>query len=131
MHIHPSSPNSSISEEDAATRIQASFRGYKVRKALRRSTNGHLTAAGNANQNQRRHEYNGNSNGHAMDTSNSDYDEDKFATKIQSCFRGYRERQRFQKQKVARNAACIKIQASVRGFLTRKELRKQLKSLKE
>lgn len=43
MHIHPSSPNSAISEEDAATKIQAGFRGYRVRKQLKENVNNGAT----------------------------------------------------------------------------------------
>lgn len=126
MHIHPSSPSSSISEEDAATRIQAQFRGYRVRKQLKQSSNGNLTS----NQNQRnsnnlttyRNDRTQDTNGQRFKSSKQ-LDKEKCATKIQAGIRGFLVRK---KQRVAENAA-IKIQAGFRGF----RARKQLKNLKE
>lgn len=128
MHIHPSSPNSNISEEDAAIKIQAGFRGYRVRKQLRHSTNGNSTDVLMENQmqrhNMRRCERNGETNGNRLDHSNGKSDDkEKCATTIQAGIRGFLVRK---KQKVATNAAT-KIQAGFRGF----RARKQLKNLKE
>ncbi|XP_031617949.1 abnormal spindle-like microcephaly-associated protein homolog [Contarinia nasturtii] len=126
MHIHPSSPSSSISEEDAAIKIQAGFRGYRVRKQLKQC-NGNL-ASGQSNQrnannacvyrNDRSEELNG-----QRYKSSKQLDKEKCATKIQAGIRGFLVRK---KQKVASDAA-IKIQAGFRGF----RARKQLKSLRE
>lgn len=128
MHIHPSSPSSSISEEDAATKIQAGFRGYRVRKQLKQTGNDNL-ASGQSNQrnttnatayrNERLEEANG---GQRFKTSKS-LDKEKCATKIQAGIRGFLVRK---KQRVAADAA-VKIQAGFRGF----RARKQLKNLKE
>lgn len=109
MHInaiHPSSPNSS--EEDAATRIQASFRGYRVRKTLR------VTRPNS----QKRDEHGENATGVNL--------EEKSATKIQAGIRGFLVRK---KQKLASEAAT-KIQASFRGFKTRKDLKGNPKDTK-
>lgn len=103
MHVHPSSPNSpASSEEDAATKIQAGFRGYRVRKAIR---NQKTTPGGGS----------GSSSGKKSAGSL----EENSATKIQAGVRGFLVRKR---QKVATEAAT-KIQASFRGFKTRKELK--------
>lgn len=100
MHIQPSSPNSS--EDDAATKIQAGFRGYRVRKQLQRSNQ---SRAAKENEST-----NGLQNGSVL--------EEKSATKIQAGIRGFLVRKR---QKVEKDAA-VKIQASFRGFKTRREL---------
>lgn len=113
MHIHPSSPNSSISEENAATKIQANFRGYRVRKQLK-DTSPIVTNAETVDGN--------------IETSKIDGDvklkeEDKSATKIQAGVRGFLVRK---KQKLATDAAT-KIQSTFRGFKTRKDLKNKLK----
>lgn len=115
MHIHPSSPNSSISEENAATKIQAGFRGYRVRKQLKKTPktpaiDGHHHHE--STNNGRRNVYGkiGKSIGQ----------EEKSATKIQAGVRGFLVRK---KQKLAADAAT-KIQAGFRGFKTRKDLKK-------
>lgn len=114
MHIHPSSPNSSpISEENAATKIQANFRGYRVRKQLK-DTSPTVTNVETVDGN--------------IETSKIDKDvklkeEDKSATKIQAGVRGFLVRK---KQKLATDAAT-KIQSTFRGFKTRKDLKNKLK----
>lgn len=124
MHIHPSSPNSSISEEDAAIKIQAGFRGYRVRKQLKNDNQpikpAKTTGKGNGIPNDiHRNDCNDDDkNGHRLKSSNS-VDKEKCATKIQASIRGFLVRK---KQKVAANAAT-KIQAGFRGFRARKQLR--------
>ncbi|XP_058812268.1 IQ domain-containing protein N [Topomyia yanbarensis] len=110
MHIHPSSPNSSQSEDDAATKIQAGFRGYRVRKQIRQGKggSGSSTASGSGQQ---RSPKGGKKMGASL--------EDNSAVKIQAGIRGFLVRKR---QKVATEAAT-KIQASFRGFKTRKDLK--------
>lgn len=117
MHIHPSSPNSSpSSEDDAAARIQAGFRGYRVRKQLKQA---------------KKLKENKSQNGHANDQHSSSSHptsqgqrgnvrqiEEVSATKIQAGIRGFLVRKR---QKLEKDAA-VKIQANFRGFKTRKEL---------
>lgn len=122
MHIHPSSPSSSISEEDAATKIQAGFRGYRVRKQLKQNFDDD-SAPSNPNQRNSNNAYrNEDTNGQRFKP-NKAMDKEKCATKIQAGIRGFLVRK---KQRVAADAA-IKIQAGFRGF----RARKQLKSLKE
>lgn len=109
MHIHPSSPNSS--EENAAVKIQAGFRGYRVRKQLIKPKSG------------RRHSRKMSANGTDVEAkildSNLTSVEDKCATKIQAGVRGFLARKKY---KVA-NEAATKIQAGFRGFKVRKELK--------
>lgn len=103
MHInavHPSSPNSSLSEDDAAVKIQAGWKGYRVRKQLK-------SRKGKSHQN-------GNAENPTI--------EEKSATKIQAGWKGFKIRKEL---KNAREAAT-KIQASFRGFRTRKELKTKL-----
>lgn len=126
MHIHPSSPNS-ISEEDAAIKIQAGFRGYRVRKQLKQNCNGNLASAQSNQRNANnacayRTERSEEMNGQRFKSSKQ-LDKEKCATKIQAGIRGFLVRK---KQKVASDAA-IKIQAGFRGF----RARKQLKNLRE
>lgn len=115
MHIHPSSPTLSISEEDAATKIQAGFRGYRVRKQLKQHCNGNSATANNTMAND--------NNGQNRHKINKPMDKEKCATKIQAGIRGFLVRK---KQRVAADAA-VKIQAGFRGF----RARKQLKNLRE
>lgn len=107
MHIHPSSPNSSISEESAATKIQAGFRGYRVRKQLKKIIKSDGTIKRDAN-----------AKGHHRSSNNNQ--EEKSATKIQAGVRGFLVRK---KQKLAADAA-VKIQAGFRGFKARKDVKK-------
>lgn len=106
MHInaiHPSSPNSSQSEDDAATRIQAQWKGYRVRKQLRNSRK-----MKNAQ------------NGHGRRGSEKSIEE-RSATKIQASWKGFKIRKELQNCRMA----ATKIQAGWKGFKTRKELKSQ------
>lgn len=112
MHIHPSSPNSS--EENAAVKIQAGFRGYRVRKQLISKPKSH-----------RRHSRKMSANVTDVNVKSVESDsstvEDKSATKIQAGVRGFLARKKY---KVA-NEAATKIQAGFRGFKVRKEMKRQ------
>lgn len=113
MHInaiHPSSPNSSQSEDDAATRIQAQWKGYRVRKQLRNSRKGKS----------------GQQNGHCGIARNSIDKisiEEKSATKIQASWKGFKIRKELQNCRIA----ATKIQAGWKGFKARKELKNQVR----
>lgn len=127
MHIHPSSPNSAISEEDAATKIQAGFRGYRVRKQLKENINSNRNQITNATSHRRNNSVQRNNerksaNGYMLKSKKS-IDEEKCATKIQAGVRGFLVRK---KQRLESDAA-VKIQAGFRGF----RARKQLKNLKD
>lgn len=115
MHVHPSSPNSSQSEDDAATKIQAGFRGYRVRKQMRQGRSG--SGAGGSSS------ASGSQAQRSPRVSKKASLEDKSAAKIQAGVRGFLVRKR---QKVATDAAT-KIQASFRGFKTRKDLKSTTK----
>lgn len=121
MHIHPSSPNSSqaLPEEIAATKIQAGFRGYRVRKQLKETDmpRQQKITTFNSRYTMRNNKLSSNTNG------GPDGIEDKSATKIQAGVRGFLVRK---KQKAATDAAT-KIQASFRGFKVRKEIKKNRK----
>lgn len=113
MHIHPSSPNSSISEESAATKIQANFRGYRVRKQMKDTAGDDMngTAAASA------------AAAAELEAAHQQRiagEENKSATKIQAGVRGFLVRK---KQKIESNAA-VKIQSSFRGFKARQEVKK-------
>ncbi|XP_017103686.1 abnormal spindle-like microcephaly-associated protein homolog [Drosophila bipectinata] len=136
MYIYPSSPESASSlqsEESAAIKIQAGFRGYRVRKQIHRSTKSssqNSTSSHRRNQRQRSQnnalmENQGNTprpNGgdaKANGENGGKSVEDRSATKIQAGFRGFLVRKQ---QKIAKDAA-VKIQAGFRGFKARKELK--------
>lgn len=142
MYIYPSSPESASSlqsEESAAIKIQAGFRGYRVRKQLYRlnksGTNISSSSSSNRSkgrqsssrpsalrrqqqQQQRAMEERLQQDG--QQTTDGQTVEDRCATKIQAGFRGFLVRK---KQKIATDAA-VKIQSSFRGFKARKEAEK-------
>lgn len=104
MHVHSSSPNSSLSEDDAAVKIQAGWKGYRVRKQLRNS------------RKSKGSQQNGSSRRKSSENSTI---EERSAVKIQAGWKGFKIRKEL---KCAREAAT-KIQASFRGFRLRKELK--------
>ncbi|XP_037714103.1 abnormal spindle-like microcephaly-associated protein homolog [Drosophila subpulchrella] len=137
MYIYPSSPESASSlqsEESAAIKIQAGFRGYRVRKEIHRSSKSANPRQSNPHtrRSQRQRPKNnalmenqantGKPHPTADDPQSENGGksvEDRCATKIQAGFRGFLVRK---KQKIATDAA-VKIQAGFRGFKTRKELK--------
>ncbi|XP_076659610.1 uncharacterized protein LOC143362955 [Halictus rubicundus] len=98
----------------AATKIQANFRGYRVRKRLEESKKNAKgdSRASNATVRQ----YGQTQDEHEQRMAEL---EEKSATKIQAGVRGFLVRK---KQEMAR-AAATKIQAGFRGFKTRKQLK--------
>lgn len=105
MHInaiHPSSPNSSQSEDDAAAKIQAGWKGYRVRKQLR-------------NSRKTKNQQNGNGTGDHML-------QEKCAAKIQAGWKGFKIRKELKHAAMA----ATKIQAGWKGFKARRELKGQV-----
>lgn len=116
----------------AATKIQANFRGYRVRKQLKDSTHRRRQPQ-HHHQQQQQHQDQQNQRldqGKRQNRSKSKESllkrqntrevlEEKSATKIQAGIRGYLVRKR---QQVAQ-AAATRIQAGFRGFRTRKLLK--------
>lgn len=138
MYIYPSSPESASSlqsEESAAIKIQAGFRGYRVRKQLYRLNKSGANSSSSSNRSKGRQSSSRPSalrrqqQQRAMEerlqqegqqTADGQTVEDRCATKIQAGFRGFLVRK---KQKIATDAA-VKIQSSFRGFKARKEAEK-------
>lgn len=107
----------------AATKIQANFRGYRVRKQLKESTQRRRQQQ---QQNQQDHQRNQLRQEHMKPKehllkrqSTREALEEKSATKIQAGIRGFLVRKRQQ----AVQAAATRIQAGFRGFRTRKLLK--------
>ena len=105
--------NETMKANKAATKIQAGFRGYRVRKQLKES---------NKNEPNSDSELDDFSNPPALkreDCRNSL--EEKSATKIQAGIRGFLVRKRHQQEQ----EAATRIQAGFRGFRTRKLLKQK------
>ncbi|CAL8072562.1 unnamed protein product [Orchesella dallaii] len=120
----------------AATKIQANFRGYRVRKSFKRPAGKEHNGDKSLLKSQKLAEADkvAEERAKVMETHErlqqrdeeelcpEDFDTpaepEKAAAKIQASFRSYKERQRFHRKK----KAAITIQASIRGFLTRKRL---------
>lgn len=140
MYIYPSSPESASSlqsEESAAIKIQAGFRGYRVRKQLYRLNKSGANSSSSSNrskgrqsssrpsalrrqQQQQQRAMEERLQQEGQQTADGQTVEDRCATKIQAGFRGFLVRK---KQKIATDAA-VKIQSSFRGFKARKEAEK-------
>ncbi|CAG0921821.1 unnamed protein product, partial [Notodromas monacha] len=115
--------------EEAATKIQARYRGYKTRKNLQ---HGQHSSRHQTHNNKHRH------NLHCEDDTSLDFEIEQAAVKIQAGMRGYLTRKRLKGGRVksagdgkrrvslgAQDRAAAKIQAGVRGYMTRKRIRKE------
>lgn len=132
MHIHPSSPSSDLSlqsEESAATKIQAGFRSYRVRKQLKFSKENYNSSHSIL---KRRQKQNMSHTQRCVDAemtsastkicderalNRSETVEDRCATKIQASVRGFLVRKKQQKSA----EAATKIQVGFRSFKARKD----------
>ncbi|XP_011687197.1 PREDICTED: transcription activator MSS11 isoform X2 [Wasmannia auropunctata] len=112
----------------AATKIQANFRGYRVRKQLKESTQRRRQQQQQQNllqdrqrdhHQQQQHEHTKPKEHLLKRQSTREALEEKSATKIQAGIRGFLVRKRQQ----AVQAAATRIQAGFRGFRTRKLLK--------
>ncbi|XP_029167608.1 transcription factor SPT20 homolog [Nylanderia fulva] len=111
----------------AATKIQANFRGYRVRKQMKETTQRRRQSQQQhpdqrnqqQNQQQQQQEHLPKSKDPFKRQNTREALEEKSATKIQAGIRGYLVRKRQQ----AVQAAATRIQAGFRGFRTRKLLK--------
>jgi myosin heavy subunit len=101
----------------AASKIQAGFRGYKVRKQLRE--NAEDKKNGPRNQGSRPQSSNQKEDVKATNQTSAGDIEERSATKIQAGVRGYLVRKRRQ----AEREAAIKIQAGFRGYQARRGMK--------
>ncbi|XP_065940040.1 cylicin-1 isoform X17 [Magallana gigas] len=114
-------PESKTKEDEAATKIQAGFRGHKTRQDLKKQKeNQQVKDAKKSSVNTGKTASKGNQ---------KMSEEDKAATKIQAGFRGHQTRKELAQKKVMKedkelDQAATKIQANFRGHKTRKELKK-------
>uniref|UniRef100_A0A8R1IHF6 RIIa domain-containing protein n=1 Tax=Caenorhabditis japonica TaxID=281687 RepID=A0A8R1IHF6_CAEJA len=110
--------------DNAATKIQAVFKGHLVRAHPEkyglntRTSSSEKLESFDHKKDQKRHSVGGY-------TIESDTPEDRAATKIQSEIRGFLTRKHVEKLKKEDTNAATKIQAHIRGFLTRKHLEEQ------
>ncbi|VDM54722.1 unnamed protein product [Angiostrongylus costaricensis] len=113
--------------DEAATKIQAVFRGHCVRahpekfgvsKVISRTQSSEKVDSFNNKKDLKRHSV----GGYAI---NFDSPEDRAATKIQAEIRGFLARKHVEKMKKEDTEAATKIQAHIRGYLTRKHLDEQ------
>eukprot|EP00105_Crassostrea_gigas_P027637 XP_011449042.1 PREDICTED: uncharacterized protein DDB_G0283357 isoform X23 [Crassostrea gigas] len=114
-------PESKTKEDEAATKIQAGFRGHKTRQDLKKQKeNQQVKDAKKSSVNTGKTASKGNQ---------KMSEEDLAATKIQAGFRGHQTRKELAQKKVMKedkelDQAATKIQANYRGHKTRKELKK-------
>lgn len=101
----------------AASKIQAGFRGYKVRKQLRENSDHKKNGPGN--QGSRPRSANPKEDVTATNQSAAGELEERSATKIQAGVRGYLVRKRHH----AEREAAIKIQAGFRGYQARRGMK--------
>lgn len=103
----------------AATKIQANFRGYRVRKQLKESTQRRHPPQQQDQQDQQQKNQLQTKESLLKRQNTQEKLEEKSATKIQAGIRGFLVRKRQQ----AVQAAATRIQAGFRGFRTRKLLK--------
>lgn len=124
---HELSERSPSPLDEAATKIQAAFRGHIVRAnpekfgldkkqadIIRRRSTEHINLL-DTRKDLKRHSV----GGYALER---DTPEDRAATKIQAEIRGFLTRRHVQQMKKEGDEAAKKIQAHIRGYLTRKHL---------
>ncbi|XP_011637742.1 transcription activator MSS11 isoform X1 [Pogonomyrmex barbatus] len=125
MSQTPKEEADAMKANTAATKIQANFRGYRVRKQLKESTQRRRQQQQQQNQqdqqqDQQRQQEHSKPKEHLLKRqSTREALEEKSATKIQAGIRGFLVRKRQQ----AVQAAATRIQAGFRGFRTRKLLK--------
>ncbi|KAL6423109.1 hypothetical protein ACFW04_010539 [Cataglyphis niger] len=127
MSQTPKEETDTMKANTAATKIQANFRGYRVRKQLkeftprrRQSQQQQHQDLQEQQQNQQQQQEYSKPKEHLFKRQNTrEALEEKSATKIQAGIRGFLVRKRQQ----AVQAAATRIQASFRGFKTRKLLK--------
>ncbi|XP_061173132.1 doublecortin domain-containing protein 2-like isoform X5 [Saccostrea echinata] len=111
--------NTEMKEDEAATKIQAGFRGHKTRQELKKQQgNQQVKDAKNSSVNTGKT---------TSKRGQKQSEEDKAATKIQAGFRGHKTRKELAEKKAEEeelNHAATKIQANYRGHKTREELKK-------
>jgi len=122
MSQTPKEDADAMKANTAATKIQANFRGYRVRKQLKESTQRrHQQKQQQQTQKDQQHQQEHTKpKDHLLKRqSTREALEEKSATKIQAGIRGFLVRKRQQ----AVQAAATRIQAGFRGFRTRKLLK--------
>lgn len=127
MSQTPKENADAMKENTAATKIQANFRGYRVRKQMKESTQRRRHQQQQQpgqqhrdhHQQQQQQEYTKPKEHLLKRQSTREALEEKSATKIQAGIRGFLVRKRQQ----AVQAAATRIQAGFRGFRTRKLLK--------
>lgn len=128
MSQTPKEDADAMKANTAATKIQANFRGYRVRKQMKDSTQRHRQQQqqqlqqNQQDQQQDHHQQHEHTKpkDHLLKRQNTrEKLEEKSATKIQAGIRGFLVRKRQQ----AVQAAATRIQAGFRGFKTRKLLK--------
>lgn len=123
MSQSPTEETSAMKANTAATKIQANFRGYRVRKQLKESTQRRRQPQQQDQQDQQNHQQQQDQSPTKESLlkrqNTQEALEEKSATKIQAGIRGYLVRKRQQ----AVQAAATRIQAGFRGFRTRKLLK--------
>jgi len=124
QNSRPSTP-----EDLAATKIQAAFRGHMVRKHPEKYGLDSVDITRRASNDQlirmdnKKDQKRHSVGGYVLDQ--IDTPEDRAATKIQAEIRGYLTRKQVEKKKQESAEAATKIQAHIRGYLTRKHLEEE------